>query len=64
MPKDVIGNDLRNLRGIVKVGVKNQAIYHQNQKQFQNYYEMVGIPYNPPKEEFERKFRKGGLMKR
>jgi hypothetical protein len=34
-----------------------------NQKQFKDFYDVAGLPYNPPKEEFERKFV-GGLMKR
>ena len=63
MPRDVLGNDLRNLRGIVKVNKKNEAIFNMNQKHFQNYYEMVGVPYEPPKNEFERKIR-SRLMKR
>jgi hypothetical protein len=51
------------LRGIVKVGKKNEAIYQQNQVKFKNYYDMVGIPVTPPKDDFKRVIR-SRLMKR
>jgi len=30
MPTDVLGNDLRNLKGIIKVGKKNEGLYKLN----------------------------------
>lgn len=57
-----MGNELLNLKGQIKVNKKNEAMFKANQKKFQNYYEMIGVPITPP-EEFQRITRKHLIKK-
>ena len=62
LPQDVLGGQMRNLKGMVNVGTRNKALFRDNQDKFKGYYEMTGQPTNS-KEEYTRITRRH-LVKR